>query len=163
MKSQRFIDPSRRALFHERFAANGIATERVELRTPQPDMMDHLNSYAEIDIALDPFPYNGTTTTCEALWMGVPMVSLIGDHHSARVGFDLLSQVGIAEFAAPDIDRYVATAIALASDLPRLAELRQELRCLMRESPLCDAPRFARAFEEGSRTMWREWCASSAS
>ena len=130
MKSQRFIDPSRRALFHERFAANGIATERVELRTPQPDMMDHLNSYAEIDIALDPFPYNGTTTTCEALWMGVPMVSLIADHHAARVGFDLLSQVGIAEFAAPDIDRYVATAIALAGDLPQLTELGKSCAAL---------------------------------
>jgi predicted O-linked N-acetylglucosamine transferase (SPINDLY family) len=163
MKSLRFIDPARRAHFSERFAANGIAAERIELRAPQPDMMDHLNSYAEIDIALDPFPYNGTTTTCEALWMGVPMVSLIGDRHAARVGFDLLSQVGSAELAAPDIDRYVATAVALAGDLPRLTELRRELRDRMRESPLCNAPRFARAFEDGLRAMRRDYCASSAS
>jgi protein O-GlcNAc transferase len=158
MKSHRFIDPSRRAHFLERFAANGIAAERLELREPQPHMVDHLNSYAEVDIALDPFPYNGTTTTCEALWMGVPMVSLIGDHHAARVGFDLLSQVGIAEFAASDIEHYVATAVALADDLPRLTQLRQELRGRMRASPLCDAPRFARAFEDGLRRMWQEWC-----
>ena len=158
MKSYRFIDPSRRAHFLERFAESGIAPERLELREPQPHMVDHLASYGEIDIALDPFPYNGTTTTCEALWMGVPMVCLIGDHHAARVGFDLLSQVGIAEFAAPDIERYVATAVALASDLPRLTRLRQELRGRMRASTLCDAPRFARAFEAGLREMWREWC-----
>lgn len=158
MKSQRFIDPSLRALFLERFAANGIAAERVELRAPQPDMMDHLNSYAEIDIALDPFPYNGTTTTCEAMWMGVPMISLIGDHHAARVGFDLLSQVGLADFAAADIESYIAKAVALASDLPQLARLRQELRERMQNSSLGDAPGFARAFEDGLRTMWREWC-----
>lgn len=159
MKSLRFIDSSRRDHFLARFAANGIPPERIELRAPQPDMMDHLNSYAEIDIALDPFPYNGTTTTCEAMWMGVPMISLIGDRHAARVGFDLLSQVGLAEFAAPDVESYIAKAIALASDLPQLAGRRQELRERMRTSPLCDAPRFARAFESGLRQMWRDWCA----
>ena len=90
--------------------------------------------------------------------MGVPMVTLIGDRHAARVGFDLLSQVGMAELAAPDIERYLATAVALAGDMPRLTQLRQELRSRMRASPLCDAPRFARAFEDGLRTMWREWC-----
>ena len=91
--------------------------------------------------------------------MGVPMISFIGDHHAARVGFDLLSQVGLADFAAPDVESYIATAIALASDLPQLARLRQELRERMQASPLCDAPRFARAFESGLRQMWREWCA----
>lgn len=158
LKSFRFVDPSLRADFLERFAAHGILAERIELRAPQPGMIDHLNSYAEIDIALDPFPYNGTTTTCEAMWMGVPMISLIGDHHAARIGFDLLSQVGIVEFAASDIEHYIATAVALAGDLPQLTRLRQELRGRMSASPLCDAPRFARAFEDGLRRMWREWC-----
>jgi protein O-GlcNAc transferase len=158
LKSLLFAEPSRRQQFLERFAAEGIVAERLELRELQPDIIDHLNSYAEIDIALDPFPYNGTTTTCEALWMGVPMVSLIGDHHAARVGFDLLSQVGLADFAAPDANAYIAKAIALASDLPQLGRLRQELRERMQASPLCDAPRFARAFESGLREMWREWC-----
>jgi protein O-GlcNAc transferase len=163
LKSLLFAEPLRRQHFLDRFAAHGIGAERLELRELQPDIMDHLNSYAEIDIALDPFPYNGTTTTCEALWMGVPMVSLIGDHHAARVGFDLLSQVGMAELAAPDIDSYVATAIALATDVPRLTQLRKGLRDRVRASALCDAPRFAGAFEEGLRTMWREWCRSPAS
>jgi protein O-GlcNAc transferase len=162
LKSLLFVEPSRRTYFLERFAAHGIAADRLELREPQPDMTDHLNSYAEIDIALDPFPYNGTTTTCEAMWMGVPMISLIGDRHAGRVGFDLLSQVGLAELAAPDIDRYVAKAVSLASDAPRLIQLRQELRERMRLSTLCDAPRFARAFEVGLRAMWRQWCASDA-
>jgi predicted O-linked N-acetylglucosamine transferase (SPINDLY family) len=128
MKSQLFAEPSRRQHFLERFAAHGIGAERLELRTLQPDIMDHLNSYAEIDIALDPFPYNGTTTTCEAMWMGVPMISLIGDHHAARVGFDLLSQVGRGGFAGADIESYIGTAVALAADLPQLMRLRRELR-----------------------------------
>ena len=158
LKSLLFVDPSRRQTFLERFAAHGISGERLELREPVRDMMDHLRSYSEIDIALDPFPYNGTTTTCEATWMGVPMISLIGDHHCARVGFDLLSQVGLAELAAPDVDAYVATAAALAKDVRRLATLRGELRGQMQRSPLCDAPRFARAFEAGLREMWHQWC-----
>jgi predicted O-linked N-acetylglucosamine transferase (SPINDLY family) len=158
LKSARAIDPSLRANFLQRFATYGIAAERIEMRAPQPSMVDHLDSYSEIDIALDPFPYNGTTTTCEAMWMGVPMISLIGDHHAARVGFDLLSQVGMADYAAADLDSYVGKAIALAGDLPLLTRLRQELRERMRNSPLCDAPRFARAFEAGLRRMWQEWC-----
>ena len=93
--------------------------------------------------------------------MGVPMISLVGDHHAARVGFDLLSQVGLDDFAAPDIESYVAKAVALAADLPQRARLRQELRARMQASPLCDAPRFARAFEAALRQMWREWCGSA--
>ena len=158
LKSIAFIEPARQQYFRDRFAARGVARERVELRQPQRELAAHLGSYAEIDIALDPFPYNGTTTTCEAMWMGVPMVSLIGDRHAGRVGFDLLSQVELSELAAPDVDSYVATAIALANDPARLGQLRGELRERMRRSPLCDAPRFARAFETALRTMWRQWC-----
>jgi protein O-GlcNAc transferase len=158
LKSLLFVEPSRKQYFLERFAAHGIPAERLILREPQPDMTDHLNTYAEIDIALDPFPYNGTTTTCEAMWMGVPMVTLIGERHAGRVGFDLLSQVGMADFAMPDVDAYVAKAIAAAGDLPLLTGLRHELRERMRKSPLCDAPGFARAFERGLREMWRQWC-----
>ncbi|HVA14597.1 MAG TPA: tetratricopeptide repeat protein [Stellaceae bacterium] len=161
LKSLSFVEPTRKRHFLERFAAQGISAERLVLRDPQPDLTDHLKSYAEIDIALDPFPYNGTTTTCEAMSMGVPMVTLVGDRHASRVGFDLLSQVGLAEFAAPDRDAYVAAAVTLARDLPRLVQLRSELRERMRRSSLCDAPRFARAFEAGLREMWRRWCGSA--
>ncbi|HKT17862.1 MAG TPA: glycosyltransferase [Stellaceae bacterium] len=158
LKSLDFTGPDRRARFLDRLAAAGIARERVELRPPQPAMPDHLGAYAEIDIALDPFPYNGTTTTCEAMWMGVPVVTLIGARHAGRVGFDLMSQLGLAELAAPDVDTYVATAVTLASDIPRLERLRRSLRERMRASPLCDAARFARDFEDGLRVMWRGWC-----
>ncbi|MGH7032165.1 MAG: tetratricopeptide repeat protein [Stellaceae bacterium] len=160
LKSLDFNEPVRRQALLARFAAHGIAPERIELRQPQPAMPDHLGSYAEIDIALDPFPYNGTTTTCEAMWMGVPVVTLIGARHAGRVGFDLLSQLGLDELAAPDIDAYVETAVALAGDRARLEHMRWSLRERMRSAPLCDAPRFARDFEGGLRVMWRAWCAT---
>jgi predicted O-linked N-acetylglucosamine transferase (SPINDLY family) len=160
LKSLAFVEPTRRQYFLDCFAANGLSADRIELWQPRRELAAHLGSYSEIDIALDPFPYNGTTNTCEAMWMGVPVVSLIGDRHSARVGFDLLSQVDLAELAAPDIDSYIAIAVALANDLPRLQRLRGELRERMRASPLCDAPRFARAFEAALRAMWRQWCRS---
>jgi predicted O-linked N-acetylglucosamine transferase (SPINDLY family) len=123
---------------------------------------DHLGVYNEIDIGLDPLVYNGTTTTCEALWMGVPVVTMIGDRHAARVGYDLLSRVGLSEFAAANAESYVAIAAALARDLPRLAQIRGELRGCMQRSTLCNAENFAREFESGLRGIWREWCARRA-
>jgi protein O-GlcNAc transferase len=158
LKSHAYVEPARRQPLLEGFAAGGVGADRIELRPPQPRMDAHMGSYAEIDIALDPFPYNGTTTTCEAMWMGVPIVNLIGDRHAGRVGLDLLTQVGLTELARPDVDSYIATAVALANDLPRRQQWRADLRERMRASPLCDAPRFARAFEAALRTMWRQWC-----
>jgi predicted O-linked N-acetylglucosamine transferase (SPINDLY family) len=160
LKSVAFVEPTRRKNFLDRFAAHGVSADRLILREPQREMAAHLGSYADVDIALDPFPYNGTTTTCEAMWMGVPMISLIGDRHSGRVGFDLLSQVGLEEFALPNIDAYIQKAVELANDAARLKDLRATLRERMRASPLCDAPRFARAFETGLRDIWGEWCRS---
>lgn len=142
----------------ERFVAQGIAPERVLLRGFIADPAGHLASYAEIDIGLDPFPYNGTTTTCEALWMGVPVVTLIGDRHAGRVGLDLLSRIGLSELAAPDVEAYIALAVALGEDAARRARLRAELRQRMLASPLCDPTRFARSFEAALRQMWHEWC-----
>lgn len=95
-------------------------------------------------VSLDPFPYNGTTNTCEALWMGVPVISLIGDCHAGRVGFDLLSQIEMTAWARPDVDSYIETAVMLAGDLPRLGALRRELREHMRASPLCNGALRAR-------------------
>jgi predicted O-linked N-acetylglucosamine transferase (SPINDLY family) len=142
----------------ELFAACGIDRERIELREFAATSTAHLSTYGDIDIALDPFPYNGTTTTCEAMWMGVPVVTLIGDRHTGRVGFDLLTRVGLPDLAAPTTAAYVATATALALDLPRLRQLRVGLRERMRASPLCDAPGFARAFERVLRAMWQDRC-----
>lgn len=163
LKAAYLVDPTVRLSFIEQFSAAGVDSSRVELRGHVAELGDHLSGYGEIDIGLDPLCYNGTTTTCEAMWMGVPVITLIGDRHAARVGFDLLSRVGLAELAAADVTSYVATAAALANDTPRLQRIRYELRHRMMTSPLCDAPRFARDFEAGLREMWKAWCAEAKS
>jgi predicted O-linked N-acetylglucosamine transferase (SPINDLY family) len=108
-----------------------------------------------VDIALDTFPYHGTTTTCEALWMGVPVVTLAGQTHASRVGVSLLSNLGHPEWIATSPEGYVKIAVELAGDLPRLAQLRSTLRGRMEASPLMDAPGFAREIEAAYREMWR--------
>lgn len=159
MKSELLDDDGVAARLRQGFVEEGIAIERIDLRPWINDARDHLTAYGDVDIALDPFPYNGTTTTCEALWMGVPVITLIGDRHSARVGLDLLTRVGLERFAAPDVDSYVQTATALAADRVVLSALRAELRERVARSPLCDAGRFAREFETALRAAWRQWCA----
>jgi predicted O-linked N-acetylglucosamine transferase (SPINDLY family) len=114
--------------------------------------------YQQIDIALDPFPCGGGITTCDALWMGVPVVSLVGNTAVGRAGFSILSNVGLPELAARDTEQYVDIAVAMAQDLPRLADLRTTLRDRMRNSPLMDASRFARNVEAAYRAMWCRWC-----
>ncbi len=142
----------------ERLAEAGIARERVELLRPTSTTAEHLGLYAKIDIALDPFPYNGTTTTCEALWMGVPVVALSGDRHAGRVGVSLLNAIGSPELVGRTIDEYARIAVELASDPLRLAGLRRELRPRMAASVLCDGAAYARRFEAALRGAWREWC-----
>jgi protein O-GlcNAc transferase len=163
IKTASFSDPPLRASYLQQFIAAGVDEQRLELRAHVLTASEHLGVYNDIDIALDPLVYNGTTTTCEALWMGVPVVSMIGDRHAARVGYDLLSRVGLSELAAEDTASYVAIAAALARDLPRLAQIKRELRGRMRRSTLCDAANFAKEFEAGLRSIWREACARSAS
>ena len=147
--------------------ARGIAPDRVEFLNYFPASSIHrgerpatacLERYREIDIALDPFPYNGMTTTCDALWMGVPVIALIGGMSLGRASFSLLSNVGLPELAAPTERDYVRVATELAGDLPRLADLRATLRARMRQSPLLDAPRFARNLEAAYRDIWQRWC-----
>jgi protein O-GlcNAc transferase len=144
------------------FAERGIAAERVELTDilPRPE---YLKFYQRIDIGLDPFPGNGMTTTCDALWMGVPVLTLPGEMPVSRAGLSLLSAVGLAEFAMNSEEDYVRKAAELAGDLPRLAELRATLRARMQASPLMDAPRFARNVEAAYRKMWRAWCNEQSS
>ena len=140
------------------FGAHGIAPERLELRGQTPhDAM--LGEYGEVDIGLDPFPFCGGLTSCEALWMGVPIVTLPGSRPVSRQTLGFLSQLGLAELAADSDDAYVATAAALAGDLDRLAALRAGLRARMAASSLCDGARFTRGLEAAYRDMWRRWCA----
>lgn len=162
IKSEQLEDEGVAARLRSGFAAAGVDPGRIELRSWLAETRGHLAAYGDIDIALDPFPYNGTTTTCEALWMGVPVITLIGDRHSARVGFDLLTRVGLEHFAAPDIDGYIRIAADLARDPGALTALRHGLRARVARSPLCDAARFAGEFESALRSAWRQWCESNA-
>lgn len=143
------------------FASHGVASERLDLAGFIPNAADHLAAYREIDVALDPFPYNGTTTTLEALWMGVPVVTLRGTRHAARVGASLLSQLGAGEWIADEQDAYAATATALIRDRAALVAIRKGLRARLTASAVCDCAGFARAIESAYRTMWRRWCGSS--
>ncbi|MDX6752520.1 hypothetical protein SH611_22195 [Geminicoccaceae bacterium 1502E] len=138
------------------FAAAGVAPERVTFLGRTPDLMSHLALYGEVDIALDTFPYNGTTTSCEAMWMGVPVVSLMGQGHAGRVGASLLGAVGFPAGIARDEDDYVLTALQLART-PRLLEaLRAMLRETMLASPLGDAAGLAEAFLGAVATLAAE-------
>jgi protein O-GlcNAc transferase len=139
------------------FGAHGIAAERVEL-VGILSRQDYLGLYQRIDLGLDPFPYNGTATTCDALWMGVPVLTLTGEMPVSRAGLSLLSSVGLGELAASSEEDYVRMALELAGNLPRLADLRATLRPRMLSSPLMDAPRFARNVEAAYRSMWQTWC-----
>ena len=136
----------------------GFDLERVELRGHTRSIAEHLSVYGQVDVALDTYPYHGTTTTCEALWMGVPVVSLAGTTHASRVGISLLSTVGSPEFVADSEDRYVKLATDLAADQQRLIEIRSSLRARMKASRLMDGSLFARDVEDAYREMWRKWC-----
>jgi predicted O-linked N-acetylglucosamine transferase (SPINDLY family) len=139
------------------FHTHGIGEERVELVSflPRPD---YLAMHHRIDVILDTFPYNGHMTALDALWMGVPFVTLAGELPVSRGGASILTQVGLTELIARTPDDYIRIATELAADLPRLASLRASLRERMKASPLMDAPRFARSVEEAWRTAWRRWC-----
>jgi len=144
------------------FADHGIAPERVETIAWLPAPGDHLALYGRVDIALDSFPYNGTTTTCEALWMGVPVVTLAGDRHAGRVGASLLATVGRDDLITATRDDYVARAVALAADADGRAAARRDLRERVRRSPLGDAAGLATEIEAAYRAMWRRWCNATA-
>lgn len=121
---------------------------------------EYLKTYQRIDIALDPFPYNGGTTTVEALWMGIPVIALRGDRFVSRMCATHLTSVGLADLIAKTEQDYVASAVALATDRERLGSLRSTLRERVLESPLCDAPQFTRDLEAAFRRIWEEWCKS---
>jgi predicted O-linked N-acetylglucosamine transferase (SPINDLY family) len=135
----------------EGMAGHGVDPDRVEFVSRIP-FAQYLRLHERIDIALDPFPCAGGTTTCDALWMGVPVVSLAGQTAVSRAGLSILSNVGLPEVVARRRESYVDIATSLARDLPRLAELRRTIRQQMRESPLMDAPQFARDVEAA---YWR--------
>lgn len=159
LKGIAFSSAATRKLYLEMFEEHCIAAERIDLWDFVPTVSGHLELYREIDIALDPFPYNGTTTTCEALWMGVPVICLAGKTHASRVGVSLLSNAGLDSFISGDEAAYMEKAVALARDVEQLRQWRFSLRDRLRNSSLTDAVGFTRALEDAYREMWRRWCA----
>jgi len=160
LKSRSFGDPAASSRFLDRAAAAGIARERIEVLAFTKGVPEHLALYRRVHVALDALPYNGTTTTCEALWMGVPLVTVLGDRHAARVGASLLHAAGLPELVGSTREEAAGIAASLAADRARLAPLRAGLRERLRTSPLLDGARWASRLHAALREAWRRRCGS---
>lgn len=158
LKTKNLGVPEVREQLLGRFARHGIDAERFVIEGQFPTHEAHFQAYNQVDIALDPFPYPGITTTMEALWMGVPVLALRGDRFISHQGETILHNAGLPDWIAADTDDYVAKAAAFARDTKTLATLRAGLRERLLASPLCDAFRFARNLEAAVRGMWQHWC-----
>ena len=158
LKSKQLGDKSVRTRLRKLFAREGILREQLEMLPFALSTSEHMAVYHRVDAALDTFPYNGTTTTCEALWMGVPVITLLGDRHAARVGASLLTRIGCPELIAATEQAYVEQAVRLASDLKTLSNRRKGLRARLRSSPLCDSAGFAAGLEDVYQQLWGKWC-----
>ncbi len=158
LKSRQLRDPPLRQRYEGEFQKRGVNPNRIEMLGRIESKHGHLSLYDRVDIGLDPFPYNGTTTTCEALWMGVPVIALAGDCHAGRVGISILHGVDLDELIAASPDEYWQLAKNLAGDRTRLADYRATLRTRMRNAPLMESAGFARDVEAVYRQIWRKWC-----
>ncbi|HEY0007674.1 MAG TPA: tetratricopeptide repeat protein [Tepidisphaeraceae bacterium] len=162
LKSNGLANPTTRQRVSKRFESLGVDPARVEFVSRMAQTTDHLALYNRVDVALDTYPYAGTTTTCEASWMGVPVVTRCGKVHASRVGGSILRTLGLESLIADDHEGYVKIAVALAGDARRLAALRQSLRQRMTDSPLTQHQTFVRKLETAYRQMWRDWCATQS-
>jgi predicted O-linked N-acetylglucosamine transferase (SPINDLY family) len=147
-------DPALRASLLEQLGKAGVASDRVLTAAPTRSHRHHMEAYGEADIALDTFPYHGTTTTLDALWMGVPVITLAGDRHASRVGLSILSTIGLSEFAVRTPDQYIAAAVELAGNGDKLERLRGSLRQRLASSPLTDGRSFTAALEDAYLRIW---------
>lgn len=159
LKSMALAMPATRERVLAYLGVRGVERGRVDLEGETKGKSEHMLMYGRVDIALDPWPYNGTTTTVEAMYMGVPVVTIAGNSHVSRVGVSLLSNVGIPELVASDESDYFNKCIALASDQARRIDLRGRLREMVTSSVLCDHVGFTRRLEAHYRQAWRDWCA----
>lgn len=148
---------STRERLRQLFAAQSVDPSRLDFHGPLPRQA-FLALHHLADIALDPFPFNGTTTTCDSLWMGLPPLTLAGRNHASRVGVSFLTNAGVPGMIAQSQDEYVDIAVRLSSDLPQLDALRRSMRKQMLQSPLMDAQRFTRHLEAAYRRVWQDWC-----
>jgi len=162
LKTQAFGDDAARKRVRSDFERLGVDPERIKAVGFEKRWSSALERYGDVDIALDPWPYCGTTTTMESLWMGVPVISLKGATHHSRVGASILSQVGLEDLVAANVEEYVAKALELATDPLRMHMLRTGLREKMRASPLCDGEAFASRFEDTVRGLFATWCDAQA-
>ncbi|WP_163339279.1 FkbM family methyltransferase [Desulfopila sp. IMCC35008] len=158
LKSSPFADNDTTSYVKKQFYAQGVGENQLTLMGFLPLVDGHLDLYNKIDIALDPYPYNGTTTTFEALYMGCPVVTLVGDRHSARVGLSILSNLGLNECIAYSEEEYLEKVRYLASDKQKLFELKKSLRSRLQNSVLMDHKGFTRKLENAFREMWNTWC-----
>ncbi|MCC6657121.1 MAG: tetratricopeptide repeat protein [Rhodocyclaceae bacterium] len=161
LKSRRLGDAEMARVVRGRLTDAGVEAGRILIEGVAP-RQELLQTYNRVDIALDPFPFGGGTTSAEALWMGVPVVTLKGDRWAGRVSESILATIGLEELVARNEEEYLAIAAALAEDPRRLAALRATLRGRLERSPFCDGASFARDLEAAWRGMWREWCAQQA-
>lgn len=162
LKARALASAEVRARVVEAFSARGVPVDRLELLPATPGRREHLLQYARVDLALDTFPYAGATTTCEALYMGVPVVSLAGDRHVSRLGVSVLSAAGLSAFIADSHSTYIELALRYAQDAPLLASLRATLRERLCSSALCSGPRVAREIERASLDYFRRWSSGAA-
>ncbi|WKZ11773.1 MAG: tetratricopeptide repeat protein [Gammaproteobacteria bacterium] len=158
LKSDALNDVATRRRLLAQFAGHGIDAGRIELLAWVTDYPAHLALYGRVDLALDTFPYNGTTTTCEALWMGVPVLVMRGNRHAARVGASIMTHAGLPEWIAENEDEYIALAVARAADAAALANARAGISERMRGSSLADPVRFTATLERAYREQWTAWC-----
>jgi protein O-GlcNAc transferase len=163
LKGRGLGEAATRQRYLARFASAGVATDRVEFLERTAKTEEHLMLYQRVDVSLDTFPYHGTTTTCEALWMGVPVVTLMGDRHVARVSGSLLTAIGREAWVAQSSDDYVRIATELAADQVKLAEIRNSLRDELRNSSLGDHAGQSARFASALRQCWRSWCYARSS
>lgn len=158
LKNASLQDPATRERIAGFFGERGIEPSRLEMRAVTATTLEHLALYGVVDLALDTFPYNGTTTTCEAIWMGVPVVTLRGSTHAGRVGASLLTPLAMDEWVSDSLEQYIQCAVEWAGNIKRLAGLRGELRERLLRSPLTDELGFTEKVEAAYRQIWREWC-----
>ncbi len=162
LKSKDFSDLCAHEAVLERLTAAGIRRERITIMAPTDSIEEHLALYSTVHVSLDPAPYNGTTTTCEALYMGVPVVTLLGDRHAARVSASLLTAIGHPEWIAGTPEAYARIASDLIRDTAAITRLRASLRQDMLQSPLCDAAAYATRYFSAIRDCWRRACAATS-
>ncbi|WPC41072.1 hypothetical protein [Clostridium sp. JS66] len=158
LKNTAFLDDEIISYTKNRFLRYGVKEDQLNFIERDIKEKDHMNRYNDVDIALDTYPYNGTTTTCEAMYMGVPVITLAGKRHASRVGVSLLTNVGLSELIAYNEKEYIEKAVYLANDVENLKKIKLNLRNNMKESLLMQGDKFTRELEKMYRALWKNYC-----